>query len=258
MKWLRFLEPESTIPQFGALLNENSVEVYSGDMFNLPLPTGKKLALSDLQLLSPCVPGKLLALWNNFRAAAEKNTWATPEEPLYFVKPNNTYAAHAQAIKRPTHYSGRIIFEAELGIVISKTTKNISVGDADAHIFGYTCVNDITALELLRADSSFEQWTRAKGMDGFAPFGPCIQTDLQLSGLCIKAIVNGRERQNYFVDDMFFSPLELVSRLSRDVTLMPGDIISCGTSLGAAPWQNDAQVDVSIEGVGVLSNKLIL
>lgn len=123
-------------------------------------------------------------------------------------------------------------------------------------MFGYTCVNDVTALEMLYSDASFAQWTRCKSMDGFTPFGPWIETQLNLSAAQVVARVNGRERQNYPVSDMFFSPLELVSRLSRDVTLMPGDIISCGTSLGAMPWQVGATVEVEIAAIGVLSNTL--
>ena len=125
-----------------------------------------------------------------------------------------------------------------------------------AGIWALTCVNDVTAVELLRSDDSFEQWTRAKNFDGFTPFGPWIETELDSAKAIVTAKVNGRERQNYPVSDMFFSPLELVSRLSRDVTLQPGDVISCGTSLGAMPWQAGATVEVVIEGIGVLSNAM--
>jgi 2-keto-4-pentenoate hydratase/2-oxohepta-3-ene-1,7-dioic acid hydratase in catechol pathway len=140
--------------------------------------------------------------------------------------------------------------------VIGRAGRDIPLERAAEHVFGYTCVNDVTALEMLHADASFAQWTRCKSMDGFTPFGPCIETQLDLSTCQVVARVNGRERQNYPVSDMFFSPLELVSRLSRDVTLMPGDIISCGTSLGAMPWQAGASVEVAIEAIGVLTNTL--
>jgi 2-keto-4-pentenoate hydratase/2-oxohepta-3-ene-1,7-dioic acid hydratase in catechol pathway len=149
-----------------------------------------------------------------------------------------------------------VVYEAELGIVIGKRGRNISIDDAAQHVFGYTCVNDVTAVELLRSDDSFEQWTRAKNFDGFTPFGPWIETELDSAKAIVTAKVNGRERQNYPVSDMFFSPTELVCRLSRDMTLEAGDIISCGTSLGAMPWQNEAVVEVSIEGIGTLSNTM--
>jgi 2-keto-4-pentenoate hydratase/2-oxohepta-3-ene-1,7-dioic acid hydratase in catechol pathway len=232
------------------------VRVFSGDMFAKPIPTDILVDLQGLEILPPCAPSKMLALWNNFGAAATKNGWATPTEPLYFVKPSNTFSAHKRMVEKPRSYGGRVLYEAELGIVIGKAGKNIAIEDAAQHVFGYTCVNDVTALEILRADPSFEQWTRAKGFDGFAPFGPCIETEVDVASLTVKATVNGRERQNYPVADMFFSPLQLVSLLSRDVTLWPGDVISCGTSLGAGPWQADAEVQVIIDGIGTLANTL--
>ena len=262
MKWLRFMYGAE--PAFGVLATENidvanhhgQVHIYSGNMFNAPTPTGQFIALEGLEILAPCQPTKMLALWNNFQAAATKNGWATPLEPLYFVKPANTYSNHLAAIERPQSYSGRILYEAELGVVIGKRGKNIALENAADHVFGYTCINDVTALEVLREDTSFEQWTRAKGFDGFAPFGPYIETDVIPEYIHVKGVVNGRERQNYAVNDMFFSPLQLVCLLSRDVTLEPGDVISCGTSLGAGPWQPGSKVEVVIDGVGTLSNTL--
>jgi 2-keto-4-pentenoate hydratase/2-oxohepta-3-ene-1,7-dioic acid hydratase in catechol pathway len=259
MKWLRFVH--NNVSAFGRIEGEPDdykIRVFTGNMFSAPVFTETLLDPHDLEILPPCAPSKMLALWNNFAAAATKNGWATPEEPLYFVKPSNTFSAHKKMVEKPKSYGGRVLYEAELGIVIGKAGKNISIEDAASHVFGYTCVNDVTALEILRADTSFEQWTRAKGFDGFAPFGPYIETEVDVASLNVKAIVNGRERQNYPVADMFFSPLQLVSLLSRDVTLWPGDVISCGTSLGAGPWQADAEVQVSIDGIGTLANTLTI
>lgn len=259
MKWLRFVHNNASA--FGRIEGETDaykVRVFTGNMFAAPVSTETLLDLQDLEILPPCAPSKMLALWNNFAAAAAKNGWPTPVEPLYFVKPSNTFSAHKKMVEKPKSYGGRVLYEAELGIVIGKAGKNISIEDAASHVFGYTCVNDVTALEILRADTSFEQWTRAKGFDGFAPFGPYIETEVDVASLHVKAIVNGRERQNYPVSDMFFSPLQLVSLLSRDVTLWPGDVISCGTSLGAGPWQADAEVQISIDGVGTLTNTLTI
>jgi 2-keto-4-pentenoate hydratase/2-oxohepta-3-ene-1,7-dioic acid hydratase in catechol pathway len=255
MKWLRFLH--EGIPAFGRIDAVDSVRVFRGDMFNQPESTSTVLPLEGLKFLAPCQPSKMFALWNNFAAAATKNGWATPDEPLYFMKPANTFAGHESVVSKPASYVGRVLYEAELGVVIGKEGKNIALEDASKHIFGYTCINDVTALEVLRSDASFEQWTRAKGFDGFAPFGPFIETEIDPAHLHVKAVVNGRERQNYPVADMFFSPAQLVSRLSRDVTLLPGDVISCGTSSGAGPWQLDTQVQIVIEGVGTLSNKYL-
>ncbi len=253
MKWLRFAHQGRV--GLGQLVGD-TVHLHTGQMFENPQPTGDTLPLSEVELLAPCHPGKVIALWNNFKAAAEKNGWSAPAEPLYFLKSPNSYSHHLQAVMRPAPDIGRVVYEAELGIVIGRRGRDIPVENADQHIFGFTCVNDVTAIELLRSDSSFEQWTRAKNFDGFTPFGPWIETDLDCTKAMVSAKVNGRERQNYPVTDMFFSPQELVAKLSRGMTLEAGDIISCGTSLGAMPWQNDAVVEVSIEGIGTLSNTM--
>ena len=252
-RWVRFSHQGTE--GFGTLIGE-LIEPHTGDMFTNPQAQGAPIALSEVALLSPCQPSKFFALWNNFRAAADKNGWAQPPEPLYFLKSANSFSAHGRDVQRPRSVSARLLYEGELGIVIGRRGKNIPLDQAASHVFGVTCVNDVTALDLLRADSSFEQWTRAKNFDGFTPFGPCIATGLGIDQLRIRTLLNGRERQNYPVSDMFFSPLELVSRLSRDVTLEPGDIISCGTSLGALPWSAGVLVEVHIDGVGVLRNTL--
>jgi len=253
MKWLRYSHQGQV--GLGQLVGD-TLHVHQGSLFENPQPTGLTLPLSDLEVLAPCQPTKVLALWNNFKAAAEKNGWSAPTEPLYFLKSPNSYSHHLQAVIRPQQDVGRVVYEAELGIVIGKRGRDISLENAAQHIFGYTCVNDVTAVELLRSDTSFEQWTRAKNFDGFTPFGPWIETELDCTNAVVTAKVNGRERQNYAVSDMFFSPQELVAKLSRSMTLEAGDIISCGTSLGAMPWQNDAVVEVAIEGIGTLTNTM--
>ena len=253
MKWLRYSHQGQV--GLGQLVGD-TLHVHQGSLFENPQPPGLTLPLSDLEVLAPCQPTKVLALWNNFKAAAEKNGWSAPTEPLYFLKSPNSYSHHLQAVIRPQQDVGRVVYEAELGIVIGKRGRDISLENATQHIFGYTCVNDVTAVELLRSDTSFEQWTRAKNFDGFTPFGPWIETELDCTNAVVTAKVNGRERQNYAVSDMFFSPQELVAKLSRGMTLEAGDIISCGTSLGAMPWQNDAVVEVAIEGIGTLTNTM--
>lgn len=252
-QWVRFATPGGA--GFGQWMGDE-IQPFTGDMFANPQPHGERIALAGVQLLGPCVPSKFFALWNNFRAAAQKNGWSEPAEPLYFMKAGNSFSAHQQPVVKPACFEGRILYEGELGIVIGKRGKNIPLDQAQAHVFGVTCVNDVTALDLLRADPSFEQWTRAKSFDTFTPFGPCIATGLDIAALSVRTLVGTRERQNYPVSDMFFSPLELVSRLSRDVTLEPGDIISCGTSLGAMPWAVGVTIEVQVPGVGALRNTM--
>lgn len=217
---------------------------------------GDPVALNDATLLPPVVPGKFLGLWNNFHAAAEKNGWTPPAHPLYFLKPATSLAGPGDRVAIPED-AGRILFEGELGVVIGARCRNVPAEEAANAILGYTCVNDLTALNILTEDASFPQWTRAKGYDGFGVIGPVIATGLDWRELEVKVTVNGRERQSYACSDMVFGPEEIVSRISRDMTLMPGDVIACGTSLGARPVKAGDQVEVRIEGIGGVAVTMI-
>jgi 2-keto-4-pentenoate hydratase/2-oxohepta-3-ene-1,7-dioic acid hydratase in catechol pathway len=249
--WLRF--EHAGLTGFGILEGQNII-VHAGDMFGAPLAKGETLSLTEINLLTPCVPRNFFALWNNYHAAATKAGNAIPPEPLYLLKGANSHLAHAQAIRTPSHYDGKVVYEGELGIVIGKTARNVSVAEAARYIFGYTCVNDVTALELITRDASFAQWVRAKSFDTFGVFGPVIATDLDPATLTVRTLLNGRERQNYPCNDMIFSPAAIVSQISRELTLMPGDVIACGTSLGAGVLKPGSEVEVVIDGIGSLRN----
>lgn len=214
-------------------------------------PAGDPVPMAEATLLPPCDPTKFICLWNNFHAAAEKNGWTPPDHPLHFLKPPSSVAGPGATVTLPP-VAGRVIFEGELGIVIGQACQDISPEEAETAILGYTCVNDLTSLDILNADPSFKQWTRSKGFDGFGVMGPVIATGLDWRELTIRTLVNGRERQSYPASDMIFSPAQIVSKLSQDMTLMPGDIIACGTSLGARPVKAGMAVDVVIEGIGTL------
>lgn len=211
--------------------------------------TGEAIALGDLTLVAPVAPGKFIGLWNNFKAAAEKGGLAHPEHPLYFCKTDTSLSGPGAEVVLPPS-AGRVVFEGELGIVIGKTCKNVTPEQAEDFILGYTCINDFTSLDVLNADPSFMQWTRAKSFDGFGVAGPVIETDVDWRALTIQVLVNDRERQSYPAADMILSPKQIVSCLSQDMTLNPGDLIACGTSLGARPVKPGMAVDVVIEGIG--------
>jgi 2-keto-4-pentenoate hydratase/2-oxohepta-3-ene-1,7-dioic acid hydratase in catechol pathway len=212
---------------------------------------GEAVALSALTLLPPVVPGKFIGLWNNFKAAAEKNGNDHPTHPLWFLKADTSLAGPGAEVALPES-AGRVVFEGELGIVIGATCKDATEEAAAAAILGYTCVNDFTSLTVLTADPSFPQWTRAKSFDGFGVIGPVIETDVDWAALTVTVTVDGRERQSYPAADMILSPPEVVRLLSRDMTLNPGDVIACGTSLGARPVKPGQMVEVVIEGIGAL------
>ena len=250
--WLRFAHQGST--GFGTV-DKDTIHGCSGDLFAGAKPTGERLALDAVTFLPPCQPTKMLGLWNNFAARAEVEKQQRPGHPLWFVKTNNCFMAHGEPIRRPAGYEGPVVFEGELGVVIGKACRGISEAEADSCIFGYTCVNDVTARQILRCDPSFPQWSRAKSFDTFGPFGPVIASGIEPDALSVRTLVNGEEKQNYPVADMFFRPRAIVSRLSQDMTLMPGDLIACGTSLGAGPIKEGDLVEIEIEGVGRLTNR---
>ena len=211
--------------------------------------TGAAIPVDALDMLPPVVPGKFIGLWNNFKAAAEKGGMEHPAHPLYFFKADTSLSGPGAHVTLPDA-AGRVLFEGELGIVIGKPCNNVSLEEAKDAIFGYTCINDFTSLDILYADPSFPQWTRAKSFDGFGVVGPVIDTAVEWSDLTIKVLVNGRERQSYRADDMILSPAQIVSSLSQDMTLNPGDVIACGTSIGARPVKAGMVVDVVIDGIG--------
>lgn len=157
---------------------------------------------------------------------------------------------------RPSSYDGPVFFEGELGIVIGKACANISGTEAAENIFGYTCINDVTAKEILKRDPSFPQWTRAKGFDTFGVFGPGIATGLDVDTLIVQSRLDGELLQDYPVTDMVFRPHKLVSMISKDMSLYPGDIIACGTGLNATAMEDGQTIEIAIDGIGVLSNKM--
>lgn len=251
--WLRFERDGTT--GFGTL-TDGMIAVHAGSMFDAPVPTGEQVALASVQLRAPAQPSKMIALWNNFRALGAKLGAAEPEEPLFFLKAASSYADPDAVVYRPVGYTGRVVFEGELAIVIGTVCRNASPDEAEAAIFGYTCVNDITASDILQKNPSFPQWTRSKSFDGFSPFGPVIATGLRPEELVVRTVLNGEERQNYPISDMVFPAATLVSMLSRDMTLMPGDMICCGTSLGVGAMREPSNaVEVTIDGIGTLRNQ---
>lgn len=226
-------------------------------MFGNPEATGRRIAHGDIELFAPTSPSKIIALWNNFHALAAKLGVPEPAEPLYLLKAPSSVTAPEATIVRPASYDGKIAYEGELGIVIGSDCSRISPEEAGRHIFGYTCVNDVTASDIIAKDKTFAQWARAKSFDGFCPFGPVIATDIDPASLVVRTQLDGVERQSYPIADMIFSAQELVSRLSFDMTLSPGDLICCGTSLGVGSIKGPINVvTVAIDGIGELRNEL--
>jgi 2-keto-4-pentenoate hydratase/2-oxohepta-3-ene-1,7-dioic acid hydratase in catechol pathway len=250
--WIRFEHQGRA--GFGVIENDG-IRIHSGDMFADAQPTGATVSLPAVKVLTPTQPSKMVALWNNFHAVAAKLGNPVPPEPLYFLKASNSFLAHGETIRVPASYSGKVVYEGELGIVIGKRCTAVSEAQAPGCIFGYTCINDVTAAEIVGKDATFGQWARAKGFDTFGVFGPVVATGLDPSKLTVRTILNGQERQNYPVVDMIFPPATLVSLISQDMTLEPGDVIACGTSVGVGSMKPGSSISIVIEGIGTLSNR---
>ena len=252
--WIRFTN--NKISSFG-ILKDNIVTLYEGDMFNNPLKTDVTLKAEDVTIINPCKPSKMIALWNNYQSLATEKGLSKPNNPLYLNKAVSCIIEQGDNIIRPKTYTENIFFEGELGIVIGKTCKDVSIEDSSEYIFGFTCINDVTAMDLVKKDPTFDQWTRSKSFDTFGIFGPCIATDIDPMSLSIKTSIDGQIKQDYNTSDMFFNVYEIVSFLSHDMTLHPGDIIACGTNSGLGPMVSGETVTVSVSSIGKVVNKLI-
>lgn len=252
VEWVRFSRNDQT--GFG-ILEEKKVISYAGDMFFEHQADGEVYDLSEVTLECPAPSQALiLGIWNNFPSVAGKQGLPTPKHPWYFIKPPSCLLGPNRVIVQPESYIGPVIYEAELAVVIGRSATNVSLENASDYVFGYTAINDVTAVKIIREEDGYEQWCRSKGFDKFGPCGPTIRTDFAPQNQIVQAFVNGEERQNYLLSDMFFSPLELVVYLSKCQTLRPGDMIACGTALGAKSMKNGDEVDIKIEGLRTLNN----
>ncbi|MBK46868.1 MAG: 2-hydroxyhepta-2,4-diene-1,7-dioate isomerase [Gammaproteobacteria bacterium] len=249
--WIRFKYKEKIC--FG-LSEDTNISVYDGDMFSNPKKTDQVLNHSDVKMLNPCCPSKFIALWNNYQTLAKEKGLNKPKNPLYLNKAISSIINPGENIIRPKSYDEAIFYEGELGIVIGKKSKDIDPDQSKENIFGYTCINDVTAMDIVKKDSSFDQWTRSKGFDTFGIFGPCIATDIDPMNLQIQSKLNGDIVQNYNTSDMFFNVYEIVSFLSKDMTLLPGDVIACGTNAGLGPMLSGDVIEVKIDNIGKILN----
>lgn len=214
----------------------------------------EEIPLAELELLPLVRPSKVVCVGLNYRDHARELDLPVPEEPVLFLKPSSSVIGPGDAIVLPS-CSERVDHEAELALVIGKTARFVSEAEAHNYVFGYTCANDVTARDLQKKDG---QWTRAKSFDSFCPVGPWIETQVgDERALSVRAVVNGEVRQQGSTADMIFPPAELVSRISRVMTLLPGDVILTGTPAGVGPIREGDEVSIEIDKVGFLLNAVI-
>src|SRR5882724_2675586 len=224
----------------------------------LPVPTlavnFEPVPLSDLHLLPPVTPSKILCVGRNYRDHAVKLGNEVPKEPLLFLKPPSALLAPKGVVRIPA-ISTRVDYEGELGIVIARRCHKIGPDeDVRPYIRGYVCVNDVTARDIQKSDG---QWTRGKGFDTFCPIGPWVETDYDPEDVGVTCAVDGELRQNGRTKDLIFPIPYLIEYITRFTTLRPGDIVLSGTPEGVAPVQPGNTITVQVEGLGSLSNPVV-
>lgn len=254
MKFCRFIPSSeaagSAGPRYG-ILDGGEVQEISAAPWTKWSPTGTSVSLPGIRLLAPVEPRKIVCVGRNYSAHAAEMGNDVPKEPLIFLKPSTSIVGPADAIVLPK-YSQRVEHEGELGLVIGRTCAQLDdQEDPLRYVLGYTCVNDVTARDLQKADVQF---TRAKGFDTFCPTGPHIESELRPENLLVETLVNGQIRQSGRTSLMVFPAAFLIRWLSRMMTLEPGDLIATGTPSGVGPIMDGDVVEVRIGGIGVLRN----
>lgn len=249
MIFCRFITEDDDQPRYG-VAEGHEVRQISSDPYRDFTEEGEGFPFSQVRFMAPAVPTKIVAVGVNYKAHAKEMSHELPPEPLLFLKPASAVIGPLEPILYPKA-SKRVDFEGELAVVIKKRAKNVAPENAGEFILGYTCFNDVTARDLQKKDG---QWSRAKGFDTFAPLGPWIVDGLDVSDLGIETYVNGEMRQSSRTSRMIFKVPELVSYVSRMMTLEPGDVVTTGTPEGVGPVNPGDQIDVRIEGIGVLRN----
>ncbi|GAA5236266.1 DUF2437 domain-containing protein [Verticiella sediminum] len=233
------------------LLGGARVELCRGTPFSDLTRTGDVLCRPPL--LAPLTPGKMVAVWRNSRALVVASKARETIDLCYVLKPPSSFIGPDATIVLPPAAS-RVIFEGELGMVVGRRCKAVSEAHAPSFILGWTIVNEVTASDIIQREPDFPQYTRAKSFDTFGVFGPVVDTDFAPHSAVIRTRQNGELRQEFAVGDLVRGPYRILSELSHDMTLEPGDVIACGSSLGVQPIAAGDVIEIEITGLGVLRN----
>ena len=252
MKIVR-VDAEADDITYGAV-EPDGIRLYHGSPFFQWERSETVLPITEVKLLSPVIPTKVIAIGKNYADHAAEMGSDVPTTPVLFMKPPTAVIGPLSPIRRPPE-SSNVHYEGELAAVMGKVTRNVSPDDALSHVLGYTAANDVTARDLQRSDG---QWTRAKGFDTFLPLGPAIDTEFDpAEPHSITTSVNGVIKQDGVTSDLVFGVAELISFVSRVMTLLPGDVVLTGTPAGVGPIVEGDRVEVEIEGIGVLLNPVV-
>jgi len=217
------------------------------------LPEGAPVPLADVSFLAPVEPSKIVCIGRNYRAHAKELGNEVPAVPMLFMKPPSAVIGPQEAIRCPEQ-SKEVHHESELAVVMGRTLSHASAVEAKLAVFGYTCLNDVTARDIQREE---KQFTRAKGFDTFCPIGPVVETVLDPMDLPVVCRVNGVEKQRGSTRDMVFDPFALLAFISGVMTLWPGDVVATGTPEGVGPIRRGDWVEVEVGGIGVLRNPVV-
>ena len=254
MKLCRIKHSSLNTPRF-AVIEDTQVFPLSGS-FNfeqIKVERDGAFSLDEVKLLAPVTPSKVVCVGRNYREHAAELGNKMPEEPLLFLKPPSSVIASGDQIEHPSQ-SQQVEHEGELGVVIGRTARKLkNEDDPLSYVFGYTCVNDVTARDLQRKDIQF---TRGKSFDTFCPVGPWIVTDIDPTKVQVTTRVNGEVKQNGNTADMAFPVAYLIRYISGIMTLNPGDLIATGTPAGVSKMVHGDKVEVEVEGIGVLKNSI--
>jgi 2-keto-4-pentenoate hydratase/2-oxohepta-3-ene-1,7-dioic acid hydratase in catechol pathway len=231
---------------------EDQVRVLAGTFFEDPLPTGEEVPLDDVLLLAPVLPSKLVCVGKNYAAHAAEFGMDVPEEPLLFLKPSTAVIGPGDPI-RLLPISRRTDYEGELAVVVGRLARNVRAEDAYRFILGYTCANDVTLRDLQRPD---DQWMRAKGFDGSCPLGPWVETEVDPTDVVVETRLNGDVVQRASTSDLAFGVATLLEYITEFMTLLPGDVLLTGTPEGVGKLADGDVVEVDVEGVGTLRNRV--
>ena len=212
--------------------------------------TGERIPLKEVKLLAPTIPSKIVCIGKNFADHAAEIGEEVTVEPLIFFKPSSSIIGHGDAIVIPPQ-SKQVELEAELCLVIGKLAKNVSVDKALEYLWGVTIANDVTARDLQFGDG---QWARSKGFDTFCPLGPWVETEFVPDGQVIESRINGEIRQNVAITEMVHKIPAIISYVSKNMSLLPGDIILTGSPAGISVINSGDLIECEIEGIGILSN----
>jgi 2-keto-4-pentenoate hydratase/2-oxohepta-3-ene-1,7-dioic acid hydratase in catechol pathway len=238
---------------FHAKVVEGELFRLRGDVFGSPSFDRKPMPRKGVKTLVPVVPSKIIAVGLNYADHARETGQPLPKEPLFWFKGTTSLIPDGGKIEIPFR-EHRTDYEAELAIVIGRKIRNVTATQAPRYIFGYTAAQDISDRTIQNSES---QWARCKSFDTFTPLGPLVETKIDPNGLTIQLFQNGQLRQNSNTKQLIFKPAELVSFVSTNLTLLPGDVIATGTPSGVGPMQPGDAVEVKIEGIGTLRNYVV-